>query len=116
VDDVVGIIVQDCHKGAVGLMTWGRLYGALDENRLIDSLLAPLADFGLNDIVAIRVCSSLAEVSRCPYFHEALLRFAWSGGPAFGETTYPAWLEEAKERVARGEDLYLLGRIDGTLA
>jgi hypothetical protein len=58
----------------------------------------------------LKVCDSVAEVSRYKYFYEALLHFGWDPIP-FGDK-YEAWRDNRRRAMLQlGEGIYFLGPV-----
>src|SRR5579864_8159064 len=88
-------------------MTWGRIQHPVDPAPLEQLVLRCCVkdDLGGKPLKA-RVCRSVQEASRAPYFYEALFSFGQTRIP-FGDQ-YEAWKDALNERMQRGEELYYL--------
>jgi len=75
-DDVVGIRVVDDKRGEFGVLSWGRVFGAVDENTLRDKVVAALEGMGVGAITAAEVCNDLGELQDFEYFYEGLISFS----------------------------------------
>lgn len=108
-EDVVAIKVVDDERGTIGFLTWGRLWSAVDETKLLEVVRANLAIFGLHTPREVVVCSSLREVESSEYFYEGILHFAWSP-PPFGRK-YEDWKKQKRRDVKSGREIYCLGAL-----
>jgi len=108
VDDVVAVAVTLESGERRYFMTWGRIQDKVDPEPLEALILehASRVDLG-GTASSAEVCSSLAAAAAEPYFHEALLSFAWSPIP-FGEG-YQEWRMEREAAMREGRDIYYLG-------
>jgi hypothetical protein len=108
-DDIVGVCVLSPGRGWLGFLTYGRLWDSTDEAELVAAVRANLPVFGLYSSDEVRVCTSLQELSSCPYFFEGLLGFAWKPIP-FGDA-YDQWREERRAELlsGKGDGLYCVG-------
>lgn len=89
------------------MITWGRIFDAVDAASLLEAVTPHLSQFGLRDYSDVFLCYSLAEASDQPYFYEALFNFSRQEIP-FGEG-YEAWREEKRRKILSGKDIYYLG-------
>ncbi len=106
-EDLVGIKVVDRVKGECGLITWGRLFGAVDEDALAQAVRPHLGKCGLRDVDLVQVCHSLGALSHHPYFYEALFEFAREKQPS--SKRYAKWVKRKRKAVERGREIYFLG-------
>ncbi|MDQ6774703.1 MAG: hypothetical protein M3071_00455 [Actinomycetota bacterium] len=89
-------------------LTWGRVFSPVDPEPLIETVRPYITKRQLGeDVTNIRVCNTLQEASRAPYFYEGLFDFAQQRIPD-GED-YEKWAAEIREQLAKGKELYYLG-------
>jgi hypothetical protein len=101
-EDVVGITGKDSAGVDVAFMAWGRLFDAVEEANLLETVRVHSPKYVSGPINSLKLCDSLAQVSSYKYFYEALLHFAWEPIP-FGDK-YEAW------RDSRGKASIFLAR------
>lgn len=112
-EDLVAIRVTHEDGSRHYLMTWGRLFDAVDPEGLLDAITPHLSRFGLQKHKEVFLCYTLAEASDQPYFYEALFNFSRQGIP-FGDG-YKKWRKKKKrsilsgEGILRGKDILYLG-------
>jgi len=108
-DDVVALEATLRSGAKRYYVTWGRLFGAVDPEPLIECVRPHITEQQLGeDVMNIRVCDYLRESSLAPYFFEALVHFGQHPIP-FGEDTYEPWAARMREELAQGKQLYYLG-------
>jgi hypothetical protein len=84
-------------------MTWGRVQ---DVDALEALVLDQCPTFDLGGVAAkARLCDTLQDASREPYFYEALVYFSQQR-PSRTE----AWRTSMDRKMRKGKDLYYLGR------
>jgi hypothetical protein len=89
-------------------LTWGRVFSAVDPDPLIETVRPYITEKQLGeDVTNIRVCNTLQDASRGPYFYEGLFEFAQRRIP-FGKD-YEKWAAEMREQLKQGKELYYLG-------
>jgi hypothetical protein len=105
-EDVVAVKLRDRKRGEWALVTWGRVYDAVDEKPLLDALrrVAPL--LGFPDLEDLEVCYHLGEVRDYQYFHEALLNFA--GRMANEPYESDAWKQSQRDDETLRRSVYIL--------
>jgi hypothetical protein len=87
-------------------MTWGRVQDPVDGSALEAIVMGQAPAFDLGGVpLRARLCGTLQEASRQPYFFEALLSFS-RRRPAWTE----AWRKSADRKMRKGKDLFYLGR------
>lgn len=106
-EDIVGIKIKDKIKGEGALITWGRLFDAVDETELLNVVKKHLPIWGINDLELIEVCYSLMEIADQPYFYECLIRFIQEPIP-YG-SKYESWKRKKRKALKEGEDIYFTG-------
>lgn len=74
-EDIVGIKIKDKIRGVGALITWGRLFDAVDETELLEVVKKHVSKWGINSLESMHVCYSLQEISDQPYFYECLIKF-----------------------------------------
>ena len=111
-EDVVAVRIDLMGGEKRYILTWGRIYDAVDPRGLEDVVLRHSRRFALGgEPTAATVCASLrepAESPSAPYFHEHLLWFAWHPIP-FGPD-YEAWRAEREAALESGRELFYCGR------
>jgi hypothetical protein len=75
-DDVVGIRIVDAKRGEVGLLSWGRIHGALDSGPLLERIGTLLPSMGFRDVTELSLCGELAELRDFQYFYEGIVSFS----------------------------------------
>jgi hypothetical protein len=108
-EDIVGLIVTDGQRGKVGLMTWGRVFDAIDEEPLIAAVKPHLAGFGLNSVKSVDLCTSLQAISTAEYFYEGLLYFM-NAGITYGKG-YEKWAHDRRSEIESGREIYCVGKV-----
>lgn len=106
-EDLVAIRVTHEDGSLHYLMTWGRIFDAVDEVALLDAVTPHLSKFGLGNFSAISLCYRLSEASEQPYFYEGLFDFSREGIPSI--KGYKKWRKEKKRNILSGRDIYYLG-------
>jgi hypothetical protein len=109
-DDVVAIKVRDAKRGWVGFVTWGRLWGALNEEKLLETIRPHFCGFGISEPSEINVCNSLREIESGEYFYEAIIAFSWKT-PPFGDA-YKAWKKKRRKALQSGGEIYFVGSLE----
>jgi len=106
VEDVVAVEVRLKGGGKRYFMTWGRVQEAVDGSALESIVLDQCPTFDLGGVaVKARLCDTLQDASREPYFFEALVYFSQQR-PSRTET----WRTSMDRKMRRGKELYYLGR------
>jgi hypothetical protein len=107
-EDVVAIKLRDRKRGEWAVVTWGRVYDAVDETPLLDAIRRVAPQIGFPDLEHAEVCYHLGDVRDYQYFHEALLAFAarMAGEPYLTE----AWKQQQRDDDALRRSIYLLQR------
>jgi len=108
-EDVVAIKITDRKKGQVAFLTWGRVFDRTDPKPLEKAVANGVKHFGFVNVISIAVCDSLQEVRACEYFFEGLIAISWRP-IRFKKNTYKPWAEKMRKSIARGKELYFLGR------
>lgn len=105
-DHVVAIQATFADGATRYCMTWGRLFGTIDPQGLLDAV-RPHMIKPEDEPASLRVCDSLQEASHAEYFYEALIHFGQHPIP-FGPG-YEAWTEEMRTEIRSGRQIYHLG-------
>jgi hypothetical protein len=105
-DDVVAIKATFGDRSTRYCMTWGRLFGAIDPQGLLDAV-RPHMIKPEDESASLSVCDSLQEASRAEYFYEALIHFGQHPIP-FGPG-YEAWADGMRADIRSGRQIYYLG-------
>jgi hypothetical protein len=109
-DDVIAIKVRRKDGSRYGLLAWGRIFGALEEEQLLEAVRRS-SKSAADEVAMAEVCESLADVSTAKYFYEGLLFFAWRPIP-FGPG-YEAWRgEREREYLAGTGNVFLVGELE----
>jgi hypothetical protein len=106
-EDIVGVRVVDRERGEFGFITWGRVFGPVEEAKLAAAVRISAERCGLGAIESVTVCESLQALSGHPYFFEALLEFAREAKPR--GAGYVKWLAGKRKAVEQGREIYFLG-------
>lgn len=106
-EDLVGIRVVDGVMGECGFITWGRVFGAVEEDELAQAVRSHLHTCGLHDVESVEVCYSLRDLSHHTYFYEALFKFAREKKPSAKQ--YAKWIARKRKAIERGREVYFLG-------
>jgi hypothetical protein len=106
-DNVVCVKVNDRKRGAVFVITWGRVFDPIDPRSLFEALGHGLRLNGLLDIKSMQLCSSLAEGAAETYFYEALISVAHKPIP-FGRERYPRWARKMRQAIKLGKESYII--------
>lgn len=107
-DDVVALKVTLSSGEERLFLTWGRVLGATAETELASAARPHVDGYNLGGSVdIIRVCPSLQEAARAPYFFEAFVSMCQERIP-YG-SNYQAWLSRKKRDLSDGKGLIYLG-------
>lgn len=106
-DNIVAIKITDKVGKPHYLLTWGRIFDAVDPQSLFEVLQPHLVSFGLSDFTGIKLCRSLKEASDQPYFYEAL--FSISQHKIHFGKNYPKWKKKRERKMKSGKEIYYLG-------
>lgn len=111
-EDVVAIVAKDRLGRQVGIMTWGRLFGALESKPLLREVKKHSKTFDGGPMRDLTLCESLSQASKFAYFYEALIHFSQRPMP-FGKG-YKAWQKRKRdELIYHGKGIYFLGYRQG---
>lgn len=105
-EDVVAVKVRDRKRGEWALVTWGRVYDAVDETPLLDALRRIAPRLGFAALEDVTVCYHLGEVREYQYFYEALLNFAARMANEPYQTD--AWKQSYRADEALERSVYIL--------
>lgn len=106
-EDIVGIRIKDSIKGEGAFITWGRLFDAVDDTKLLNIIKDQASLWGIYHLETIELCYSLQEIADQPYFHECLIKFIQEPIP-YGEG-YDLWKSKKKRALKKGKDIYFTG-------
>jgi hypothetical protein len=103
-EDIIGFIVSDSKKGHGAFITWGRI---ISPDKALEVLSRALPTFGFSGSAKIRICDSLQEVSKYPYFFEGLFYFSARHIP-YGKN-YRLWSNRMEKQMNLGKEIYFIG-------
>jgi hypothetical protein len=106
-DDIVAVRATLVDGEKRYLLTWGRLFGAVETQQLIDAVMPHVVRMVRGAVTSVEVCNSLQEASGEPYFFEGLFSFGQTAIP-YGPN-YDQWVSDMRERVKAGREIYFLG-------
>jgi hypothetical protein len=107
-DDVVALALQLESGDEAFVITWGRLYHAVDTLPLAHAVLKQRQQFQLQSpVTGVRLCESLREAALAPRFFECLLAVGRERIP-FGPD-YASWRRRKLAMVESGRDLWFAG-------
>ena len=106
-ENIVGIKVKDKIQGEGAFITWGRLFGTIDEEELLNIVKQHLPKWGISHLESIELCYSLMEIANQPYFYECLIRFIQEPIPQ--GLKYEAWKRKKIKALKEGNDIYFTG-------
>lgn len=110
-EDIVAVEVNLKNEAHRYFITWGRIQHPVDPKPLEQLVLQHSADWDLGGKpVKARVCWSLQEAAREPYFYECFFSISQKTIP-FGDH-YADWRAEMNKKMQAGEELYYLGNPD----
>jgi hypothetical protein len=107
-EDVVAIRYRDAKGDERCVMSWGRLFDAVDPAALLDAVRMHLSS---NEISDLCVCDTLREARDFEYFYEAMLQ--WSARIAASPNRDARWRKKHRKPDRMRRSLYNLGRIGG---
>jgi len=103
----VAVILRNGQKRY--FLTWGRVQHPVDGAPLEAIVLKHASVFALGGAAKrARICPTLRDAARQPYFYEALFSLSQERIP-LGKG-YAAWKKRIDRRMRRGMELYYLGR------
>jgi hypothetical protein len=109
-EDIVAVEVELENGQRRYFLTWGRIQHAVEPAFLEQLVLEQSSRFSLGGkAVRARLCLSLQDAAREPYFYENFFSMCQKKIP-FGEETYWVWKKEIDEKMKSGKELYYLGR------
>lgn len=107
-EDIVAVEVELDNGQRRYFLTWGRIQDKIESEPLERLILEQCKGFGLGGKpVRARLCLSLQEASREPYFYECFFMICQQKIP-FGDG-YDKWKKEMDKKMNNGKELYLLG-------
>jgi hypothetical protein len=106
-DDVVALRVTLATGGQRFFLTWGRLFGAGEDQPLIDVVRPHLERMARSEVRTVQICDSMQEAAGERYFFEAFFTLCQQCIP-FGPG-YDEWAVETRRRVEAGKDIHYLG-------
>ena len=108
-EDIVAVAVHLGNGQKRYFLTWGRIQSSVACEPLEALVLKHAQGFDLGGVPKkARVCDTLQEASRQPYFYEGLFAMSQKGIP-IGKG-YPAWKKKIDQLMKRGKELYYLGK------
>lgn len=108
-EHIVAVAVSLKEGGTVYFLTWGRIQSPVDPCPLEKLVLSQSKRFALGGkALEARVCGSLQEARREPFFYEYFFSMSQKLIP-FGVSTYKQWRREMDEKKREGKELYFLG-------
>jgi hypothetical protein len=105
-DDIVAIKIRTTDKRSHFVLTWGRLFDKIDDNKLLSVVSSNLDRFGITP-KKVELCESLQEASQAKYFYEGFFKISQEKIP-FG-LTYKKWVARKRKLLRKGKDIYYLG-------
>jgi hypothetical protein len=107
-EDVVAVEVELDNGQRRYFVTWGRIQSSTDPEPLEKLILSQCRRFRLGgEPLRARVCWSLQEAAKAPFFFEALFGMAQTQIP-FGDG-YEAWQKERLSAMRDGKEIRYLG-------
>ena len=105
-DDIVAarVTLQGGKKSYV--LTWGRIFDRIEENKLIEVIRDALVRNGIPKKAHIQLCDSLQEASKQRYFYEAF--FAMSQTKILFGRSYEKWRARMKQKMLKGKEIFFL--------
>ncbi len=108
-EDIVAVEVELENGQRRYFLTWGRIQDVVDPEPLEQLVLEQSTGFDLGGAaVSARLCLSLQEASREPYFYEYFFTMCQQKIP-FGNR-YDPWRKQMNKKMKQGKELYYLGR------
>lgn len=105
----VAVEVRTDRQQSGFFLTWGRIQDPDDPAPLEQLAVRAAAHFSLGGTpVSARVCRTLSEAAKQPFFYEALLTFASTPIP-YGDG-YEPWRAQRAQAMEEGREFYFLGR------
>ena len=113
-EDVVAIVITDAEGVEHGVLTWGRTFGNVVYDELVEAVRARISGFGISpDGASLRVACTLQEVAAMPHFHECLFDMQTTRLDAVTDDASlrdgRTWLAHCRERILGGRDIWYLG-------
>ncbi len=110
-EDIVAVEVTLENGAHRYFITWGRIQHPVDPEPLEQLVLRHSVDWDLGEKpIKARVCWSLQEAAREPYFYECFFSISQQTIP-FGEH-YVSWKAEMNKKMQGGKEFYYLGNPD----
>jgi hypothetical protein len=101
-EDIVAVRVTDSRGKKHFFITWGRAFDRVDPKSLLEAIRSSLPKSGsLSAIRSIKVCDTLQDASKQPYFYEALFSFSRERVSS---------KKVLRARIVAGKDIYYLGK------
>jgi hypothetical protein len=91
------------------IVTFGRIQDPVDPAPLGQLVRQHASKFGLGDATSVRVCGSLQEARRAPYFYEALIRFGAEMAASRRTDDHAGWVATIDHKMRDGQLLHYLG-------
>lgn len=106
-EHIIGITVKDRVKGNAAFLTWGRVFGRTESEKLLNIIKTHLDTFNIHNLDTIEICATLQDVATYPYFYENFFMLCQEKIP-FG-AHYKQWQEEKRKAIIEGKEIYFLG-------
>jgi hypothetical protein len=109
-EDIVAVSVELEDGSERFFLTWGRIQDSVDPSKIEALILRVSEQFALGgQPKRSRLCPSLQDACREPYFYESFFGMAQTRIP-FGESTYSPWRAENDEQMQKGNQIWYLGQ------
>jgi hypothetical protein len=106
---IVAVAVSLENRQRRYFLTWGRIQDVVDGAPLEAIVLKHASKFALGGTArSARVCLTLREAARQPYFYECFFEMAQRRIPS--GKGFAAWKRAVDRRMRRGMELYFLGK------
>lgn len=111
-EDIVAVAVELENGAQRYFLTWGRIQDPIDPRSLTDLVLSLSHRFALGGTaVKARLCGTLQEACKAPYFYECYFTMCQRRIP-FGKYTYPHWRRTMNTKMHEGKEVSFLGNPD----
>ncbi|MDP3787698.1 MAG: hypothetical protein Q8Q60_00090 [Candidatus Chromulinivorax sp.] len=106
-ENLIGIQFFDQKYGEGGVITWGKVF---ENDRLLDVVKKCLSNrFGVKDIVSIKICNSLVEISDHPYFYECFILFMQASSMPVKNKSYEKWVQQKRRALYNTDEILFTG-------
>ena len=107
-DEIVAVRIRLTNGEDRFLLTWRRVFGAVDDRLLIETVSQHLNQFALGgETRSIEVCESLQAAAGSKYFFESFFAMCQKTVP-FGPG-YEEWVTRTRALIEAGREIYYLG-------